>query len=91
MKSTDHRLSLPKLTLYDWDGSKLIEVKRQPAHLRDDEGRLVVHAEDGSGCIDYYGEFRGGDPYIHPELETWAEARGLYWEWRDPGSIVLYD
>ncbi|MBW2561416.1 MAG: hypothetical protein JRE40_11255 [Deltaproteobacteria bacterium] len=54
-----------------------------------EDGNLQFSAEEGDGLIDYYGEFRGGDPYINPELETWASERGGFFEWDDPGSVTL--
>lgn len=53
------------------------------------DGVLRVSAEYG-GAADYYGEYRGGYPYIAPELEEWAESKGGFWEWQDPGSIGFY-
>lgn len=50
----------------------------------------TVIAEDGKGLVDYYGEFRGGYPYIHPALETFAASHNCAWEWVNPGSIGLY-
>jgi hypothetical protein len=51
----------------------------------------MVSAEHGDGAADYYGEFRGGNyPYIDPALEAFAEKRGAYWEWVNPGQIALY-
>jgi hypothetical protein len=89
MNVTKLQQTLPALTTFDWTrGAGLAEVKRQPASLIVD-GQLVVHGEDGEGFIDYYGDFRGGYPYIAPELVSWAEKNGAYWEWRDAGSIVL--
>lgn len=40
-------------------------------------------------ALDYYGEFRGGYPWIHPELESWAAKNGFFWEWENPGTICL--
>jgi len=58
------------------------------------EDALTVSAEDWDDdkglAADYYGEFRGGFPWIHPELEAIAEKHGLYWEWENPGAIQLY-
>jgi hypothetical protein len=39
--------------------------------------------------IDYYGEFRGGYPWIHQWLIKYAEKLGGYWEWESPGSVTL--
>ena len=55
------------------------------------EGQIFVSAEDGRGFADYYGEFRGGYPYIHESLTEFAETRGMYWEWQNPGCIVLVE
>ena len=56
-----------------------------------DEGRLIVSAEEPDTAADYYGEYRGNDPWINPDLETWAEDRECYWEWVNPGAIVLVE
>lgn len=42
-------------------------------------------------CIDYYGDFRGGCPWIHPLIETEAKNRGLFLEWIDPASVGIYE
>jgi hypothetical protein len=59
------------------------------------EGRLIVSAEvwdDEKGpAADYYGEFHGGYSHIAPELEDIAIDNDAYWEWENPGAIVLYD
>lgn len=57
-------------------------------YIRDD-GMLCISAEDGKDSADYYGEFRGGYPWINPALESWAEKRGYNWQWENPGAIVL--
>jgi hypothetical protein len=41
--------------------------------------------------LDYYGEFRGGYPWINPILEAWAKERGMFWEWYDPSYISLHE
>ena len=54
------------------------------------DGQLHVSGENGDGLVDYDGyEFNGYLPYIHPDLEAWAEKKGMYWEWDSPGSICL--
>lgn len=56
-----------------------------------DYGALVcVSAEYGDDAADYYGEFRGGYPWINPKLEELAENLQCYWEWMNPGAIALY-
>jgi hypothetical protein len=54
-----------------------------------EDGNICLTAENGSGLIDYYGEFRGGYPWIDPRLEEYAEKNGYYWEWVNPGYIML--
>lgn len=55
------------------------------------DNALCVSAEDGAHFADYYGECRGGYPWIHPELEALAEKNHMFWEWDDAGSISLWD
>jgi len=53
------------------------------------DNRLFVSAEDGGFFADYFGEFRGGYPWVHPKLESIANEFGGYWEWENPGCISL--
>lgn len=56
-----------------------------------EHGALIcISAEHGDDAADYYGEFRGGYPWINPKLEQVAAATGCYWEWLNPGAIALY-
>lgn len=54
------------------------------------DGVLLISGEDGNGFVDYYGEFRGGYPYINPALEQWAKDNGGMWEWMHPGAIGFF-
>ncbi|HEY6021003.1 MAG TPA: hypothetical protein VIY48_14195 [Candidatus Paceibacterota bacterium] len=54
-----------------------------------DEGELFVSAEYGDDAADYWGEFRGGYPWINPALEMLAREENAYWDWVNPGQIVL--
>ena len=54
------------------------------------DGLLKVSAEDGEDFADYYGEFRGGYPYIDKRLEKIADKYDTYWEWDNPGVITLF-
>lgn len=68
-----------------------IRVRPFVISARDDSGALaIVSAENGDGFADYYGEFRGGYPWIAPALESFATERGLEWQWENPGAIALY-
>tara|TARA_R110002074_G_scaffold72018_1_gene166070 strand:+ start:1475 stop:1720 length:246 start_codon:yes stop_codon:yes gene_type:complete len=53
-------------------------------------GECLVSAEEGDGAADYYGEFRGGYPYVNEKLEAKAKKLGGFWEWENPGVIVFY-
>lgn len=54
------------------------------------DGVLKVSGEDGKNLVDYYGNYRGGYPYIDPILEKFAADNNCYWEWENPGCIGLY-
>ena len=41
-------------------------------------------------AADYYGEFTGGYPYIHPDLKEAVEGMGYHIEWYDPGTLIAY-
>lgn len=60
-----------------------------PTAFIGDHDLIYVSGEDGKGLVDYYGEYRGGYPYINSKLEEWAGSNGCYWEWQNPGCIVL--
>ena len=81
MKKTQKKLERIAATLPVIDGAK-------PESFVHD-GKLFVNGEAGDGLVDFYGEFHGGYPYIHPTLKAWAEKRGCYWEWQTVGCIVL--
>lgn len=63
----------------------------KPKAMVNDEGRLQFSAEEGDGLLDYYGEFEGGSPYIHPELEAWAASNGYFFEWVNSGVAAIYE
>lgn len=52
---------------------------------------LHISAEGANSCYwaDYYGEYRGGHPWINPALEAFAKENGGYWEWVNPGCIAF--
>ena len=60
-------------------------------HHADEYDIVQVSAEYGDDAADYYGEFRGGYPWINPKLEAFAEKHGCFWEWQNPGAIALYE
>lgn len=82
--------TLPKGSRLSDDLDSLVHDVEPTAYVNDND-MLEVSAEDGKDLADYYGEFRGGYPWISPALETWAKKLGFYWEWQHPGAIVLID
>ncbi len=63
----------------------------KPKARVNEEGVLQLSAEEGDGLLDYYGESRGGYPYIHPELEEWAASEGCFFEWVNPGIVTMHE
>ena len=47
--------------------------------------------EDSYLWIDYYGEFRGGYPYINEDLEKVLSKHGLFAEWENAAIVSVYD
>lgn len=56
-----------------------------------EDGVVYVSAEHGDDAADFYGEFRGGYPWINPKLEKVAEQNHCYWEWINGGVIGLFE
>ena len=90
MKSLEKMIkSMPiEIGIYD-------EQVKPPVFIREnDYGRkvIVLSAEHENSYLfaDYYGEFRGGYPWVNPALESWASERGFYWEWQNPGALSLH-
>jgi len=69
---------------------KFVE-KMRPPYVFEREGKVFVSAEDGCFFADYYGEFRGGYPWIDPKLEELAKEFKGYWEWENPGCIFFVE
>lgn len=66
--------------------NKEFNLIKEPAEFFIQEGKLFCNDDR---AVDYYGEFRGGYPWISPELVNWAEKRGGYWEWQNSECIVF--
>jgi len=45
---------------------------------------------DGLAAADYYGEYRGGYPWVNPKLEEVLGKSGYFIEWYDPGSLTAW-
>jgi len=82
---------LPLIATYRWDVRKKASVpcKQQVFYGYNEEGNILLSAEDGPAIADYWGECNNGIPYIAPELEAWAKENNGYWEWENAGSIVF--
>jgi len=63
---------------------------RVPLEYFVQDGVVKITSENGQGAVDYYGEFRGGYPWVMPELEALAEKLGGIWEWEHPGCIGFF-
>ena len=55
------------------------------------DNKLIISAEEGDDAADYYGEFRGGYPWINPKIEKWAKKHDLYIEWQNPGCLSVWE
>lgn len=60
-----------------------VEKEIQAVFVRED-GEFYLSAETGYPEIADYYRFT-----VHPALEEWATNRGCYWEWENPGCLVL--
>jgi hypothetical protein len=62
------------------------------AFMRKCDGKLIVSSEaytaEGVRAVDYYGEFRGGYPWVDPRLEKILSK--YEWDWEGPGGLVVY-
>lgn len=83
-------LTLPKGNRLSDDLNSLVWDVKPPTFIND-QGLLVISAEDGHSFVNFYGEFRGGYAWICPRLVAWAFHRSLRWEWVNPGTIVLVE
>jgi hypothetical protein len=79
---------LPKLLNMKFVNKELVDVYEPPySFIRN--GCLYISGENGDCACDYYGEFRGNDPYINPKLVEFAAKNGGYFEWENPACIVF--
>lgn len=63
-----------------------------PAFVRTGERHITLTAEqnDDRTWADYYGEFRGGYPYVDPVVEAAVKKHGFYLEWENPACLGIY-
>lgn len=57
---------------------------------KDDAGTVRLSGEDGGFFCDYYGEYRGGYSWVHPQVEAVAAKHKMFIEWYDPSHIAFY-
>ena len=57
------------------------------------DGKLLISAEHENSYlfVDYYGEYRGGYPWVLPKLVEALEKAGFSYEWENPGAISIWD
>jgi hypothetical protein len=89
---------LPELEIVFRSNGEWVDGKAKPKAWVNEDGYLMLSAEDGSGFIDYYNEASyelglpdADDPYINPQLVKFAEDNGYYWEWDSPAAVVLME
>lgn len=54
------------------------------------DGTIQIDGEWGHDTCDYYGEFRGGYPWINPVLEKIAKKHNYIIEWENSACCRLY-
>lgn len=52
---------------------------------------ISAEHENSHEYLDYYGEYRGGYPWISDKVTAILEAHGLYAEWENAGCVIIYD
>jgi len=57
---------------------------------KDSELATIIGSDFGLPAADYYGEFKGGYPYINPELEEAVSKYGYAIEWYDGGTLQAF-
>lgn len=67
-----------------------VDVNISPTVHVSRDSEVILSAEEGDGLLDYYGEFRGGYPYIHPAIEAKAKELGGHLEWINAGAVGFF-
>lgn len=64
-----------------------------PVYETSDTSHFGISAEDENSYLwlDYYGEFRGGYPFVHEDVEQILNENNLFAEWENPGCMTVYD
>jgi len=72
----------------DRDGDR--DLVTSPKAIESEWGFLVsVETSNGYLLADYYGEFRGGFPWVNPKFEEAVVAAGGFIEWQDAGTLHI--
>lgn len=79
-------MEMPVILIKDLNES--LEMVERPAELFVRDGNLYCADHI---AIDYYGEYRGGLPYIAEPLLEYAKERGGYWEWENAECIIFVE
>lgn len=96
-KQIEEFLATVTATDFAWnkDTQEHDEVERHVPFTKADDGQIYISAEHEVSYLfaDYYGEFRGGYPWINPKLEEGLKAIGFgyYLEWVNPGQLVVVE
>ena len=81
--------TMPMLDGIEWNTkTKSYDDVQVKPHCFYRDNALYLSAESGDGAADYWGVGDDG-PYINSKFEAWAEERGFYWEWENPGCLML--
>jgi len=54
------------------------------------DGTIIDQIDMEDVAIDYYGDYRGGYPWIDERLEKLATKEKMHWEWDNPAVITMF-
>lgn len=78
-----------------WESDEGLDSNQFPENITfERDGTLYISAETSYSALcvaDYYGEYRGGYPWINPDIERTAEKLGLIIEWVNPGCLSVHE
>ena len=73
-----------KAFVWSTECKDLVETTAKPTVYQWPTGETVISAEDGQYLVDFDSN------YIAPEIEQWATANGLGFEWHDSGTLAVF-
>lgn len=64
-----------------------------PVFERSDIKHFGISAEESESYkwVDYWGEYRGGYPFVHEDVEDILRENHLYAEWENAACLIVYD